>query len=147
MDFAASIGFPSHGLIVRKSKADNKNIIKGIINDAQLKQAFHDMYDGLNPVYVETDMRAMYNPTRMKIIEAATVKLIDKINSLCPQCNMPSFGVMDAKRGLICKLCGSPTNSILSYIYVCQHCQYTKEEMYPNKAKTEDPMYCNYCNP
>lgn len=147
MDFAISVGFPSHGLIMRKSKADNKNLIKGITDETQLKQAFHDIYDGLKPIYVETDMRAMYNPTRMKIIEAATVKLIDKINSFCPQCSTPGFGIMDAKRGLICKLCGSPTNSILSYIYVCQHCQYRKEEMYPHKITAEDPMYCSYCNP
>jgi len=83
----------------------------------------------------------------MKVIETATQKLITKINSLCPKCSKPGFGITGVKRGLECSLCGSLTNSILSYIYVCQHCQYTKEEMYPNKKTTEDPMYCDYCNP
>jgi hypothetical protein len=60
---------------------------------------------------------------------------------------MPGFGITDAKKGLECSLCGSPTNSTLSYIYICRHCEFTKEEMYPNKKTTEDPMYCDYCNP
>ena len=105
------------------------------------------MFGKSKSVYAETDMRALYNPSRMKIIEAATQKLITKIKSLCPQCSIPGFGITDAKRGLECSLCGSATNSTLSYIYICQHCQYTNEEMYPHKKTTEDPRYCDYCNP
>ena len=59
----------------------------------------------------------------------------------------PTVGITDAKKGLRCSLCNSPTNSILSYLYVCQHCQFTKEAMYPNNITSEDPTYCNYCNP
>jgi hypothetical protein len=92
-------------------------------------------------------MRAMFNPTRMNVIEKATQKLVQKIKSTCPQCQMPGFGITDAKKGLKCSLCSSPTNSILSYIYVCQHCQFIKEEMYPHNKTTEDPTYCDYCNP
>ncbi|MDZ4703903.1 MAG: DUF6671 family protein [Saprospiraceae bacterium] len=147
LEFADSVNFPSHGLVLRKGKAENNDIIKGITDINQLKEAFKKLFDKFKSVYVETDMRALYNPSRMKVIEAATKKLIDKINSLCPQCNMPGFGITDDKRGLECSLCGSPTNSTLSYIYVCQHCQYTKEEMYPHKKASEDPMYCDYCNP
>jgi len=147
LDFAKSINFPSHALILRKTKVDYKDIIKGITDVNLLKETFHALYKKYNTVYAETDMRAMYNPTRMKIIEAATKKLIDKIKSFCPECNKPGFGITDAKRGLACSLCGSPTNTILSYIYCCQHCQHTKEDMYPNKKSVEDPMYCNYCNP
>ncbi|PQB06469.1 hypothetical protein BST83_04240 [Polaribacter filamentus] len=147
LEFAESVKFPSHGLILRKSKTDYSDIIKGITKLQDLKKAFHLLYKNFNGVYVETDMRAMYNPSRMTIIENATKKLVDKVNSCCPQCNIPGFGVTDAKKGLECSLCGSATNSTLSYIYICQHCQYTKEEMYPHKKSTEDPMYCDYCNP
>jgi len=145
--FADATSFKSHGLILRKAKSDNDNIIKGITDINHLKDAFTELFDKFKSVYAETDMRAMYNPSRMKVIEAATQKLITQINSLCPQCSKPGFGITDAKRGLKCGLCGSPTNSILNYIYVCQHCQYVKEEMYPQKKTTEDPMYCDYCNP
>jgi len=147
LEFSYSVQFPSHGLILRNTKGDCKKIIKGITNINRLKESFYTLFDDFNSVYVETDMRAMYNPTRMSIIEAATQKLIDKINSLCPQCSKPGFGIIEAKGGLECSLCRSPTNSTLSYIYVCQHCQYTKEEKYPHKKITEDPMYCDYCNP
>jgi hypothetical protein len=45
--------------------------------------------------YVETDMRAMYNPSRMTVIQNATKKLVEKINSCCPNCNIPGFGITD----------------------------------------------------
>ncbi|MDN5216085.1 hypothetical protein QQ020_28660 [Fulvivirgaceae bacterium BMA12] len=147
IEFAKEIGFPTHGLILRKSKDENSNIHKGIVDIEILKKTFEELYSKFNSVYVETDMRAMYNPTRMTVIKKATEKLVQKIKSTCPQCQMPGFGITDAKKGLECSLCGSPTNSTLSYIYVCQHCKFTKEEMYPNKKTTEDPTYCDYCNP
>jgi hypothetical protein len=147
LEFAESVKFPSHGLILRKSKTDHSDIIKGITKLQDLKKAFHLLYKNFNGVYVETDMRAMYNPSRMTVIENATKKLVAKLNSCCPQCNIPGFGITDAKKGLECSLCGSATNSTLSYIYICQHCQHTKEAMYPHKKTTEDPMYCDYCNP
>jgi C4-type Zn-finger protein len=83
----------------------------------------------------------------MKVIEQATRKLVQKVNSTCPQCQTPGFGIVDAKMGLKCGLCQTPTNSVLSYLYVCDRCQFVKEEMYPNQKTSEDPMYCNVCNP
>ncbi len=147
LEFAQSVHFPSHGLILRKSKTDNSEIIKGITDLDQLKAAFKKLLEKSKSIYAETDMRALYNPSRMQVIEAAAKKLLAKINAVCPQCNTPGFGITDAKRGLECSLCGSPTQSTLSYLYVCQHCQYTKEEMHPHGKTSEDPMYCDYCNP
>jgi len=147
MAFAKDIGFPKHGLILRKSKNENTDIQKGITDVEILKKSFEQLYSKYNYVYAETDMRAMHNPTRMNVIEQATQKLVQKIKSNCPECQIPGFGITDAKNGLVCSLCGLPTNSTLSYIYVCQHCKFTKEEMYPNKKTTEDPTYCDYCNP
>jgi len=146
-EFADQVRFPVHGLILRKSKDENTDIHKGITDIEKLKKSFEQLYSKYNSVYAETDMRAMFNPTRMKVIEQATQKLVQKIKSTCPQCQMPGFGITDAKKGLKCSLCGSPTNSILSYIYTCQHCQFIKEEMYPHNKTTEDPKYCDYCNP
>jgi hypothetical protein len=62
-----------------------------------LKKSFHLMFDEFKSVYAETDMRAMHNPSRMAVIKNATKKLLDKINACCPQCNIPGFGVTDAK--------------------------------------------------
>jgi hypothetical protein len=147
MVFAQSVKFPSHGLILRKSIRDATDIVKGITGIAQLKKAFTKLIETSNSVYVETDMRAMYNPSRMKVIEDATKKLVEKIKSSWPRCHIPGFGIVDAKKGLACGLCGQATSSTLSLIYQCQHCEYSKEAMYPNKKTSEDPMYCDYCNP
>ncbi|MRX46215.1 DUF6671 family protein [Pedobacter puniceum] len=145
--FAAEIGFPEHALILRPSKDNFTAIHKGI-NDAEtLKKVFHQLNKEYQSVYAETDMRAMYNPTRMGVIEKATYKLLEKIQSHCPQCQMPGFTVTAAKPGLKCSLCGLPTKSTLSYVYSCQHCHFSKEEIYPNQKQTEDPTYCDYCNP
>lgn len=145
--FAEQVNFPTHALIIRKSKEENSDIYKGITDLAVLKKVFHDLDSKYTTFYVETDMRAMYNPTRMGVIAKATEKLVKKINSACPKCKSPGFGATDVKKGLECKLCGLPTQSTLSYIYSCLKCDFTKEEMYPHNKTSEDPMYCNYCNP
>lgn len=147
INFANDIGFPKHGLILRKSKNDHTDMVKGITDIEILRKAFEVLYAKYNNVYAETDMRAMYNPTRMNVIEKAAQKLVQKIKSTCPECQTPGFGITDAKKGLECDLCGLPTNSILSYLYSCQHCKFTKEALYPNNKTTEDPRYCDYCNP
>jgi hypothetical protein len=147
LDFADLVQFPSHALILRVSKNDNTTIVKGVTNLEHLKKSFHAMLQKHNNVYVETDMRAMHNPSRMAVIKNATKKLVDKINSCCPQCNTPGFGITNAKKGLACSLCGSPTRSTLSLLYSCKKCHYKREKKYPNQKTTEDPMYCDYCNP
>ncbi|WP_394771881.1 DUF6671 family protein, partial [Mucilaginibacter sp.] len=115
-DFAEKSKFPSHALILRKSKEDYTEIIKGITDRGQLKKYFNEFLEKYAVAYVETDMRAMYNPTRMSVIGRAVQKLVDKINSYCSQCNTPGFGITEAKPGLPCNLCGSITRSTLSYI-------------------------------
>ncbi len=145
--FAERVKFPTHGLICKNSKDDFTEVIKDITDWGKLKTIFHQFIEKYGTAFIETDMRAMYNPTRMKVIEKATKKLTDKIKSGCPHCNTPGFGVTDRKEGLPCSLCGFKTRSTLSYIYTCQKCFYTKEEMYPNKITEEDAMYCDRCNP
>jgi hypothetical protein len=147
LEFAELVKFPSHGLILRKSKTDNSTIIKGISEVNQLKEAFKKLIEDVDSIYAETDMRAMYNPSRMAVIELATKKLVAKINSFCPQCSTPGFGITTVKKGLKCSWCALPTNSTLSFIHSCEKCNFTKEELHPHKKTTEDPMYCNYCNP
>ena len=147
IEFAKIVKFPSHGLILRKAEDDNTEIIKGIMDWDVLKKSFQLLMGKYGQAYVMTDMRAMYNPTRMEVIESAAKKLVKKIKSLCPQCSTPGFGITDAKQGLPCSLCGFKTKSTLSYIYECKKCAFIKEEKYPNNKTEEDPMYCDICNP
>jgi hypothetical protein len=146
-EFASISKFPSHGLILRKSKNDFRDTVKGITDADQLNNVFSNIIANNDTAYIETDMRAMYNPTRMNVIKNATLKLANKINKLCPNCETPGFGITDSKHGLPCELCRFPTRSTLSYIYTCQKCNYIKEEKYPNGKQTEEPMYCDICNP
>ena len=147
VDLVNTVGFPEHGIILKNTKEEVPNVVKGIQSWELLEESFHMLSADNSQVVAETDMRAMYNPTRMKVIEKAAHKLVEKIKSLCPQCHEPGFGVVNIKSGLPCEWCGSPTNSTKSHIYKCQKCNFEQENMFPNDKKTEDPMFCDYCNP
>ena len=144
LEFANSKGFPEHGMIVRNSE----EIMKGIIDNATLSSIINEMLNkSLSSIFIETDMRAMYNPTRMKNIELATRDLVSKINSLCPVCSTPGFEVIEYKKGLPCEYCSSPTDLILAQLFTCKKCDYIQEVMYPNGIEKADPSRCNICNP
>ncbi|HAJ99132.1 MAG TPA: hypothetical protein DCM62_03830 [Bacteroidales bacterium] len=147
MAFAEKVQFPSHGIILKKDKTDYSIVLKGITNYEDLIAGYNKVKDKQGRAYAETDMRAMFNPTRMANIEKATEKLAAKACSLCPHCSTPGFGITDSKRGLPCMLCGSPTQSILSHVYSCLKCGYTKDLEYPYGKKSEDPEFCDFCNP
>ncbi|MFD2514608.1 DUF6671 family protein [Pontibacter locisalis] len=145
--FAENANFPSHALVLKASKNSATNITKGITSTAQLLAAFNSLLQHRKSVYVETDMRAMYNPTRMSVIKQLTEKLLSKIKSCCPVCETPGFGVTSVKPGLPCGACGFPSHSVLSEIYTCAKCSHTVETMYPHNKTEEDPTYCQLCNP
>jgi hypothetical protein len=146
-EFIQRVKFPAHGLIIKKAKNDFTDLVKGITNRELLKSTFKDFISKYGKAFIETDMRALYNPMRMEVIKKATIKLANKINTLCPNCDAPGFGITDSNQGLPCELCNFPTRGTLSYIYTCQKCTYKKEDKYPNGKQTEDPMYCDFCNP
>lgn len=147
LTFASGVLFPSHGLIMRKTAGDNSHIVKGITDINQLKDTFNYFSHHFGGAYVETDMRAMYNPTRMKVIKAATHKLVKKIKSFCPECALPGFWITNIRTGLPCALCGFPTRSTLFYEYACSSCCYTIEKKFPHGKQQEDPLFCDLCNP
>ena len=146
-EFADAAKFPSHGLIIRKDKENYNNIKKGIRDWQTLLNTYNHISKKDGIAFVETDMRAMYNPTRMEVIEAASRKLVNKIKSKCPNCHTPGYGITETKKGLPCELCLFPTSSILAYIYTCLKCRYQNEENNPNQKHFEDPVFCDRCNP
>jgi hypothetical protein len=144
---ANKVSFPSHALIAKRNQKDVKDLVKGIQSWEKLEETYYYFLKEYGSFYLETDMRAMFNPTRMNVIEKAAKKLVDKINSFCPECSTPGFGISNATKGLPCQFCQFPTRSILSYNYICSKCAFTKQEMYPHNKRTEDPMFCDNCNP
>lgn len=145
--FLSHARFPSHGLILKKSMHEHVPVDKGIHEEYLLKTRINEYLNSFGSCYVETDMRAMHNPTRMKAIAELTERLILKINQCCPLCDSPGFDITDANRGLPCSLCAMPTRSIKNFIYTCKKCHYTQLESNPENKKEEDPLFCDFCNP
>jgi len=143
--FAKSVGFPEHRLILRNSPDEFSSIHKGIGDYSNLENIYLDLKNAFGKVYAETDMRAMYNPTRMATIEIAMKKLVENMESYCPACNTPGFVIRKTEIGLPCAWCNQPTKSVKSFIKTCLRCDY--EERKPNDLKREDPAHCDYCNP
>lgn len=146
--FAEQAGFPTHYLILRPDDEFSQNIIKDICSFEKLKTAFHwcltKSQSGF--VFIETDMRAHANPTRMKNIEKATYDLISKLISLCPKCGSPGFIIKEEIKGLSCEQCGIPTRMTMKYIHRCHKCKHELEQLYP-LGKTSSAQYCERCNP
>ncbi len=148
LEFAKSIGFPEHGVVIRKSEKDNQSIHKGVQSEYELIKQVESLLESFSTkrVFMETDMRAHMNPTRMEKIALATKDLVANINSRCPACETPGFVIFDVKNGLVCELCKLPTDSPLAYIRKCQKCGVEKTILREDK-KYEEPGLCNWCNP
>jgi hypothetical protein len=149
LDFAKKIGFPEHGIIVRKSENGCFGIHKNIRTEKALIETASKMLSEFftKRIFVETDMRAHRNPIRMKAIEKATEDLVKNIFSLCPRCQAPGFVVIDFEKGLKCSLCGIPTDLPLNDIYHCDVCNHKEKKAVAKYGKSADPQYCGYCNP
>jgi hypothetical protein len=147
IEFAERVQFPSHGIIIRTAEKDYSKIYKGITKWEDLKFHFDEIKKENGTAYIETDMRALFNPTRMKNIEKATAKLIEKMKSCCPSCQTPGFDVTELIAGLPCEWCERPTQSILKKIASCKKCNFKEEVLFPTGKKVESPEFCNHCNP
>jgi hypothetical protein len=145
--FALKVDFPSHGLIVRASAEDVTNLNKGINDWEQLKKSFFHFRNLAGSAYIETDMRAHFNPSRMAVIREATVQLLTVLMKTCPECRTPGFEVKDVIRGLPCSWCAWPTNAPRACRYHCQKCGHEATEPVPGGKEFEDPQFCDRCNP
>lgn len=146
--FAEKAQFPSHALTLR-SKKDNgsQEMVKGIHDVQLLKDCFHRMNIPFSELTVETDMRAHFNPTRMKVIEELTIELMQKAVTPCPECKKNGFGEQKFVSGLPCLQCGLPTSSALYKITTCASCSFEDKSLYPMGNPFENPMHCHFCNP
>lgn len=149
--FANRCKFPAHGIVVRPNSAGDKSqlIFKGVKTLSKLKQAVMESIERSDDkkAFLESDMRAMYNPTRMKVIKKATITLLNKMNSKCPDCGWPGFEVTEWIKGLICEQCSLPTKGMLKHIYQCKKCLFQKVHQYPHGLQYSEPLYCDFCNP
>lgn len=148
-DFAKKVGFPEHGIVVRKSEKSRFGIYKNITNAEELIAKVETLLAKpfTKKVFLETDMRAHNNPTRMQAIEKATENLIENIQSRCPECHAPGFVAVDYETGLPCGRCGNKTELALYDVYACYTCSYEEKRKVKKYGDSADPTYCGFCNP
>ncbi len=151
LKFAEKVGFPEHALIVMPQAQPQSpdQIWKGIQTIQDLELAIGQAWEVApnQAVHIETDMRAMFNPTRQRVIAQATEQLLAAINSPCPNCQMPGFTLKELQPGLACSGCGLPTLLPRLGIYRCTHCQFGESRFDPQGLVAADPSQCSFCNP
>jgi len=147
--FADRAGFPGHGVIVigcvDQQPVPGRALIKDVSDRADLQRAVETVIATCGAAFVETDMRAHRNPTRMRAIKRATLDLVRRFRSLCPICARPGYAVTQPLFGLPCSWCGSPTIALKADVYCCEGCGFREERAV--KAATADPAHCAECNP
>lgn len=148
--FADRTHFPEHGLIVIGCRGDQPApdiaLRKGIVAPDELEQAIRETIKLCGAAFIETDMRAHFNPTRMQAIERATLDLVRRFQSRCPVCDYPGFDVTERVPGLPCEWCGEPTQVIKAEVLSCGACGHRTERSATDRV-TADPGRCDACNP
>jgi hypothetical protein len=145
--FANKAMFPSHFLVLRPDHEEHPDIIKGINEWEWLREAVCRALakSVTGKVFLETDMRAFANPTRMENIKKAAEDLVARINSRCPRCRTPGFVAVESRKGLPCEYCCLPTREVAAFVFACQRCGCREERPVPDKAAPA--ARCDYCNP
>jgi Zn ribbon nucleic-acid-binding protein len=139
--------FPSHHLVLRPNNLEAKDFKKGISSrdefNESIKYFFKKSESG--KVFLENDLRAFANPTRMENIRTATLNLAEKMRSLCPACDAPGFWITKTISGLHCVACGSETKETKAKVYAFKKCSHV--EIIESEAFFADQGKCNFCNP
>jgi hypothetical protein len=139
--------FPSHGLVIRPDIQHHPEFLKGIDSYQALQQAliWAKNKSATGQVFIENDLRAFLNPTRMQTIRSASMNLVEKLNSCCPNCGIPGFWLTKVIFGLPCELCQNETKELKFEVWQCHQCLYQKN--ISNDKKYAEPCKCDFCNP
>ena len=148
--FAEAAQFPSHALILCPHDRDTKMpIFKGVESQTALEDAFRECrkHSSDGKVWAETDMRAMFNPSRMEVIGELAAKLSDRLATHCPKCSLPGWGKVRVEKGLECTWCRSETELVKAEIFGCVKCDYEETRQRADGLTQAEPRNCSYCNP
>jgi len=149
-NWLAAVGFPSHALIVRaKSGGPGATIEKGIVSIDGLRSAMAlavaTSQEGM--AWVEPDMRAHLNPTRMVGIRQLAFRLARRLARLCAACSAPGWGQTGTIKGLPCEHCYTPTEMVRFQVFSCVLCSHREEKPRGDGLIETSPQYCPFCNP
>lgn len=145
-DFLEKIDFGSHGLIVRNIE-NHQVVAKGIVSRDDLSTILATTFQHCKKIRLQTDMRAMMNPTRMNVIHKLTHKLIQRLQTLCIKCQAPGFGKVSTTGKLRCKDCHAETELYQYKVLSCVKCDHEEQQPRSDGLVYADPQYCPYCNP
>ena len=81
LDFLQRVGFPNQKVIVKSSQEQPEIIFKNGSTPEEIVKSMHNMLNEKGNCYIETDMRAMYNPTRQQHLKQLAHLLADKLNT------------------------------------------------------------------
>lgn len=146
--FARDARFPGHHLVVRADDQHDPCYEKGIDTWAALEAAFlrAQARSARGRVFLESDLRAHANPTRMALIGRAAGDLAARYRSKCPRCSSPGFSVVERQGGLPCSACDAPTREMHAEVFKCQKCTHTERRVRTDLTHA-DPGRCDLCNP
>lgn len=147
--FAARMGFPAHGLVLRPAEqgAPGDRIVKGVQDPDLLAREAERFIAAHGGVWVETDLRAMMNPTRMAAITETAERFVRELTTLCPACGAVHFRVTGTVTGLPCGWCGTPTEGMLALVRSCWRCGHREDQPREDGRTKADPQHCPACNP
>lgn len=143
------VGFPAHAVIARPATPMPEPLFKGLRSRPALRDALARCRaaDPAGSVWLETDMRAHCNPTRMRSIRRLGIALVRRLRTPCPACGSPGWGVLETVPGLPCSECGTPTEVTLSEIWGCTLCGERRDRPRRDGRSAADPAQCPWCNP
>ena len=149
-DFLTRALFPSHALIVRPNdRVESASIQKGVCDQVALRRAVAQAAalsaDG--KAWIETDMRASFNPTRMRVITRVACRLARRLATPCPSCGAPGWGRIRVEDGLPCSRCESPTEIPRGEVKGCTACDAQDFVARSDGLLRADPAQCQFCNP
>lgn len=147
--FAARLPFPEHRLVLRPREAwqPGDEMLKGIAAHDELRRGAAALLARHGRVWVELDLRAHANPTRMRAIAAAARDFAEELATPCPGCGAAHFRVVEALPGLPCSACLAPTRGVRALRRACAACGQGREDPRPDGRLAEEPAWCDACNP
>jgi hypothetical protein len=142
MLFAKQAQFPSHALII--GNHNDAFFQKGVQDEIELHRQLTLAFQTESSVWLETDMRAHMNPTRMKAIAQTAQKLHALLNSQCPTCCLPGYGLSKYIPGALCMTCGHASQRPKAEQWQCTKCLFTEEKQLNTHVSA---AHCDFCNP
>lgn len=145
-----AFSFPDFGVVL--SRMDQEVLIeskKDFSDPEELKRCFRTWKQQFpqHLIRLSHDLRAHRNPLRMAHIEQTAKELMQHMNRICPNCDLPGFTPVAAIRGLRCAVCAMPTRVTRAIQFRCSSCSHETEQPPEHAPAAADPMYCDRCNP